>query len=272
MERISRAFRLLGASWQVLKADKELLVLPLIALVAIIAATSGIGALAWAGGLGSERDNLAPIDYFYLAIFYFVTYFIAIFFNAAVVGAATIRLQGGDPTVGDGLRLASARLGKIAGWAAISATVGLILRSLEERFGWIGDLIIGIVGVAWSAITFFVVPVILYEPVGVIESVKRSGSIFKQRWGETFVGTATIGLAMFILALPVVLLAVLVGSVSMPLGLVVGVALVAVLSAVGSALSGVYNAALYRYATTGEAGGAFETTDLQGAFRPKRGR
>jgi hypothetical protein len=272
MGRVSRAFRLLGASWQVLKADKELLILPLISFVAIIAATAGIGALAWAGGFGSERDSLAPLDYVYLGIFYFVTYFIAIFFNAAVVGAATIRLQGGDPTVRDGLRLASARLGKIAGWAAISATVGLILRSLEERFGWVGDLIIGIIGVAWSAITFFVVPVILYEPLGVVQSVKRSGSIFKQRWGETFVGSATIGLAMFILAIPVILVAVLIGTVSMPLGIVFGVALIGALSAVGSSLSGVYNAALYRYATTGQAGGAFQTTDLQGAFRPKRGR
>jgi Family of unknown function (DUF6159) len=114
--------------------------------------------------------------------------------------------------------------------------------------------------------------VILYEPLGVIASIKRSGSIFRQRWGETFVGTAAIGLALFLLALPVILLAVLLGAVSMPLGLAVGVILVAVMAAVGSALSGVYNAALYRYATSGEAGGAFQPADLQGAFRPKRGR
>jgi Family of unknown function (DUF6159) len=99
--------------------------------------------VAWAGGLGSERESVTPVDYVYLGIFYFVAYFIGIFFNAAVVGAATIRLQGGDPTVGDGLRLARSRVGKIAVWAAISATVGLILRSLEERFGVLGDLIVG---------------------------------------------------------------------------------------------------------------------------------
>ena len=268
--RLSRSFRLLGASWAVLKADKELLILPLISFLAIAVVTAAIGGLAWAGGLSSQRDSLAPLDYVYLGVFYFVTYFIAIFFNAAVVGAATIRLRGGDPTLGDGLRMASSRVGKIAGWAAISATVGLILRALEERFGFLGDIVIGIIGVAWSAITFFVVPVLLYEPVGVLDGVKRSASLFKQRWGETFVGRGAIGLAMFLIALPVIAVVVGLGALWLPLGIAVGIVAIGLLVAVGSAMSGVYNAALYRFATSGEAAGAFRAQDLEGAFRPKR--
>jgi hypothetical protein len=269
MGRISRAFRLLGASWQVLKADKELLILPVISLIATVVVTAAIGGAAWAGGLIRERESLQGLDYVYVGAFYFVTYFIAIFFNAAVVGAATIRLQGGDPTIGDGLRMASSKLGKIAGWAAISATIGLILRSLEERFGFLGDIVIGLIGAAWGAVTFFVVPVVLYEPVGVIESIKRSASIFKQRWGETFVGTGSIGLAMFLIAIPILVVAGGLGTLSMPLGVVVGVLGIVFLVAIGSALSGVYNAALYRYATTGETAGAFDPSDLQSSFRPK---
>jgi len=268
--RIGRAFRLLGASWQVLKADKELLVLPLISFACIAVATAAILGLAWMGGLVRARESLTAADYVYLFVLYFVTYFIGIFFNAAVVGAASIRLRGGDPTLADGLRMAASKTGKIAGWAAISATVGLILRSLEERFGWLGDIVVGLIGVAWSAITFFVVPVILFEPLGVVESVKRSGSIFKQRWGETFVGQGAIGLAMFLLALPVIALAVLLGTVSPVLAGVIGGLALAGLIAVGSALAGVYNAALYRFATSGETAGAFASSDLERAFRPKR--
>src|ERR687895_2520317 len=144
MERIRWGFRLLGASWEVLRSDKELLVLPVLSFLAIAVATAGIGALAWAGGLGSERDSLTALDYVYLFVFYFVAYFIGIFFNAAVVGAATIRLQGGDPTVGDGMRMARQHLGKIAGWALIAASVGLILRALEDRAGFIGRIVIGL--------------------------------------------------------------------------------------------------------------------------------
>jgi hypothetical protein len=271
-ERVSRSFRLLGASWEVLKADKELLVLPVLSFLFIAVATAGLGALAWAGGFISERENPTALDYVYLAIFYFVTYFIGIFFNAAVVGAATIRLRGGDPTVRDGLRMAASKTGKIAGWAAVSATVGLILRSLEERFGFLGDIVVAIIGAAWSAVTFFVVPVLLYEPLGVFSGVKRSASIFKQRWGETFIGSGAIGLAMVLIALPVIAVAAGLGALYVPLGVGFGVLAVGLLVAVGSAMSGVFNAALYRYATTGEATGAFDPTDLQGSFRPKRGR
>jgi hypothetical protein len=111
MERIRRGFRLLKGSWDVLRSDKELLFLPVISFLTIAAATAAIGGLAWAGGLGTERETLKPLDYVYLGVFYFVAYFIGIFFNAAVVGAATIRFQGRDPTVRDGLRLAGLKAG-----------------------------------------------------------------------------------------------------------------------------------------------------------------
>ena len=272
MERISRGFRLLGASWQVLKADRELLILPLISFVAIaIVAATFAGVDFGVGGFLDKGTEPGLVDYLLLGGFYFAAYFVSIFFNAAVVGAATIRLSGGDPTVRDGLRLASSKLGKIAGWAAVSATVGIILRSLEERAGFLGRIVIAIVGAAWSAITFFVVPVLLYEPVGVIEGVKRSGSLFKERWGEQFTGNVSIGLAMFLLAIPVALIAAGIGMLSVTLGIVVGAVGLGILAAGGAALTGVFNAALYRYATTGEASGAFSAEDLGGSFRQRSG-
>jgi hypothetical protein len=271
MERIRRGFRLLGASWEVLKADRELLVLPLISFVIILVVTASVAGAAWAsGGLGREGETLRAVDYMFLAIYYFVAYFVSIFFNAAVIGAATIRLAGGDPSIRDGLRLAASKTGKIAGWAAISATVGLILRAVEERAGFIGDIIISLIGVAWSLMTYFVVPVILYEPVGAIDGIKRSASLFRQRWGEQMTGNVSIGLAMFLLSLPIVLVAGALWAVSQPLGIVVGVLGLGALIAVGTALSGVFQAALYRYATAGEASGAFSEADLQASFKQKR--
>jgi hypothetical protein len=275
METIKRGFRLLGASWQVLKADRELLVLPVISFVFIMIASAGLGFMFWSGGAfeqGAEQFPRGPVDYVLLFVFYFVAYFIGIFFNAAVVGAATIRLQGGDPTVSDGLKLAWSKKGKIAGWAAVSATVGLILRSLEERAGFIGRIVINIIGAAWSAITFFVVPVLLYEPAGVFESVKRSAGIFKKRWGETFVGSGAIGIAVFIIALPLAAIVGGLATVAVPLAVIVGVIGFGLLIAVSGAMSGIFNAALYRYATTGQAPGSFSEDDLRGSFKEKRRR
>jgi hypothetical protein len=274
MGRISRGFRLLEASWKVLQQDRELLVLPLLSFVLIVIAATGFGGIGWASGLfrdGDGRGTHSVLFYVLAFGFYFVTYFISIYFNAAVIGAAMKRLEGGDPTIGDGLRVASSKLGKIAGWAAVAATVGLVLRTLEERAGIFGRIAIAIVGAAWGAITFFVVPVLLFEPVGVGQGLKRSGRLFKERWGEQFTGTVGIGLAMFLIAIPVVAVAVLLGAVTPWLGIAFGVVAIGLLAAIGSALSGVFNAALYRYATTGEASGAFALEDLNGTFRPRGG-
>ena len=131
--------------------------------------------------------------------------FVTIFFNAAIVGTAMKRLHGEDASIKDGLALARQHLGKIFVWALITATVGMILRTCQERAGIVGRIVIGLIGIAWNVITFFVVPVLLYEPVGVPEAIKRSASIFRQRWGEQFIGNATIGLAIFLVAIPVVL-------------------------------------------------------------------
>ena len=272
MERISRGFRLLKASWTVLQQDRELLVLPLLSFVLIVIAATGLGGLGWAAGLfDNGKQPHSPLFYVLAFAFYFVTYFISIYFNAAVIGAAMKRLEGGDPTVGDGLRVANSKLGKIAGWAAVAATVGLILRTLEERAGFLGRIAIAFVGAAWSAVTFFVVPVLLFEPVGVGEGLKRSGRLFKERWGEQFTGTVGIGLAMFLIALPVIAIAVALGAAAPWLGIAFGVVAIGLLAATGSALSGVFNAALYRFATTGEASGAFAAEDLNGTFRPRGG-
>jgi len=273
METIRRGFRLLGASWEVLKADRELLVLPVISFIFIMIASAGLGFMFWTGGAfeqGAEQFPRGPVDYVLLFVFYFVAYFIGIFFNAAVVGAATIRLDGGNPTLRDGLRAAWSVKGKIAWWAAVSATVGLILRALEERAGFLGRIVINIIGAAWSAVTFFVVPVLLYEPVGVGQGIKRSAKIFKQRWGETFVGAGAIGIAVFLIALPLAAVVGAIGMSSVVLAVIVGSLTFGLLIAVSTALSGIFNAALYRYATTGQAPGAFSADDLNGSFKEKR--
>jgi hypothetical protein len=153
----------------------------------------------------------------------------------------------------------------------ITATVGMILRAIQERAGLLGRVLAGIVGIAWNAITFFVVPVLLYEPASAPEAIKRSASIFKARWGEQFTGNVTIGLAVALVgiavALPLVALSMAAPIVGIPL-LVLAIGLVA---AAGAACSGVFTASLYRYAVTGQASGPFTREDLDAAFKPKRG-
>ena len=245
--------------------------LPVLSFGCSLVLTLLFAAGIWGIGI-PEGDSLEPVHYVLLFLLYVALAFVTIFFNAAVIGMAMKRLRGEDASIRDGLDLARAHLGKIFVWAVITATVGMILRALAERFGIVGRIVISLIGVAWNVITFFVVPVLLYEPVGVTDGIKRSASIFRQRWGETFVGNGAIGLVIFLASLVVIMVSVPLGMALPVLGIAVGVLGIGVLAAIGTACTGVFNAALYRYATTGEASGAFTIEDLQASFRNKERR
>jgi hypothetical protein len=274
-DRFSRSWALAKASASVLKSDKELLLFPVISTVAtlIVIATFAIPVFALNLFANGEADPLAFVLGF---LFYVTQYFVIFFFNTALVGAAMIRLEGGDPTVRDGLNIAMSRIGPILGYAAIAATVGMILNALKERAGFLGDMVINLVGAAWTVATAMVVPVLVAQNVGPVDAIKESVSLLKKTWGENILGNAGIGLAFgLVIAATVVIgviLAIVLSAVSpwLALGVVVlTVIAVLTLGVVQAALSGIYAAALYRYAVDGEAPPGFEGGALQMAFRPK---
>jgi hypothetical protein len=231
----------------------------------------------WVGGLTSAQNGETNIASYVVAfIFYVVSYTVTFFFQTALVGAAMIRLDGGDPTLGDGFRIAFARLPKIIVYAVIAATVGMILRWISERAGIIGQLVGGIFGFAWSIATFLVVPVLVVENVGPFEAIKRSTGYLKRTWGEQLIGNVGIGLVFGILIMLVIFaggaLLYLLFQASLALaigGLVVLVLLVGVLALIGSALGGIFTASVYRYATKGDAGPMFNNQVVAQAFRQK---
>jgi Family of unknown function (DUF6159) len=152
--------------------------------------------------------------------------------------------------------------------------VTLLLAFLRSR-GAAGAIIAGIGGAAWSLVTFLAVPVITFEGLGPIATLKRSASLFRQRWGEQITGSVGIGLVFFLLSLPGLLLAgiglaVASGSAS-AVGwvlVVVGVLAVLAIAIVGRAASAAFGAVLNRYATTGEASPHFAEGDLRSVARP----
>lgn len=279
MGRFARSWSLIKASAGVLRSDRELLVFPLLSAVCtLIVAATFIVPLLVGGAFARFDEGGAPVWLWPLGfLFYFSQYFVIFFFNAALVGAARIRLDGGDPTLADGFRLAAARWPQILGYAAIAATVGMILRAIQERAGLIGRWVTGLLGLAWTVASFLVVPVLVNENVGPVDAVKRSVSLLKQTWGENLVGSVGMGfvfgliLAAWILpGIGLVVLAAQAGSALVAVGVGALVMIGALLlGLVQSALQGVYAAALYRYAETGDAGRGFEGALLAGAFRVK---
>jgi hypothetical protein len=278
--RISRSWALIKASGAVLRQDKELLLFPFFSASATLVVSASFivpliltGAFEQSVAPGSEAPYLV-----FLFLFYLVQYFIIFFFNSALVGAAMIRLDGGDPTVRDGLRIAGAHVVQILGYAAIAATVGLILRIIEERAGFIGRWIAGLFGLAFTVATFLTVPILVTRDVGPIEAVKESAALLKKTWGENIIGNAGMGFVFFLFYLGAIVIGgvLIVGAAQTAnpalIVLVIAVVVLAVvgLALVQAALQGVYSAALYRYATEGSAGGSFSDAMLGEAFRPKR--
>jgi hypothetical protein len=280
-ERLSRSWQLVKASYAVLRADKELIVFPIISLLGTLAVMIVFAVpMALVGSFGRMADgNTGILEYVFAFVFYVVMYTVVIFSNVALVGAAMIRLRGGDPTVSDGFRIAMDHLPQIIGYAAISATVGVILRALRERGGLVGQIAAWFGSMAWNLATFLVVPVLVVENIGPIEAIKRSTSLLKRTWGEQVVGNFSIGLifglltlaAVFVVGIPLGMLAAASGSVIVIILAVAIIVLVVVgISLIGSALNGIYVAALYRYATENVVADDYFAPELvQGAFRAK---
>jgi len=276
---IGRSWELAKGSFRVLRADKELLIFPLLSFVAlIIVMISFVVPFVMLGGITSAQNGEVNIASYVLGFaFYVVSYTVTFFFQTALVGAALIRLDGGDPTVGDGLRIAFSRLPQIIGYAVIAATVGMILRWISERAGILGQILGGVLGFAWSIATFLVVPVLVIEKVGPIEAIKRSTGLLKRTWGEQIVGNVGIGLVFGLLMFLVILLGgaltffLFQASVSLGIaGIVAVILLVAVFALIASALSGIFTASIYRYATKGDGGPMYNNETLAAAFRQKR--
>ena len=276
--RFSRSWALIKASGEVLKQDKELMVFPLCSAIAsIFLVASFITPLVMTESWRQFEDDGSTLPWVVMFVFYLVQYFIVFFFNAALVGAAMIRLEGGDPTVADGFRIARGKVGAILGYAVIAATVGLILRMIEERAGFIGRWITGLLGVAFTVATFLTVPLLVSRDIGPLEAVKESAALLKRSWGENIIGNAGIGIVFTLLYLCVGTLGLLwifvvANTENAPIIIgSIGVIVLAFLALglVHSALQGVYAAALYRYVADGEQSPTFSDALLKGAFKVK---
>ena len=277
-QSISNSWQLVKESFKVLQADKELMIFPFFSSIAVIIVTiSFFVPMLLAGLFESVSHGVGQATMFLVVfIFYVVQYTVIFFANTALVGAAMIRLRGGDPTVSDGVRIATSRFGVILGYALIAATVGMILRAISER-GGLGRLISGLFGLVWNIATFLVVPILAVENLGPIAAIKRSIALLKQTWGEQIAGNLGLGtffglifFGLILLAIPFFFILVSIQSTALLIiGAVVYVLVFVLLALVHSTLNGIYTAAVYQFATEGKVSGFFDQSLVQSAFRPK---
>lgn len=262
VEKLSRGWALTRQSARVVKENPSLAVLPVLSMlfgfvvVVVIAAPTAI-----VTGLFTDTpaDDNDPVFYIAFAAAIYVCTFTSIFFNVALAACAGHTLRGEKTSLRAGIAVAARRVVPIVGWALLSATIGLVLRAVQDRTESLGRLAAWLAGAAWAVATFFVIPLIAAEGHGPLQSVKRSGAIIKERWGEGAAGTAAIGAVSTIALVAVTLLGA--GgffwfsdteALTAFVFLGVGLLLALLIYVISSALTGVFRVAVYQYTTTGE--------------------
>jgi hypothetical protein len=276
MSRIKRGWGLTKKSWALLNEHRSLLRFPIYGAVA----TTLLAIVFLGPGLYLlDQDSLGgaiPL----LVIGVYVLSVVGFYFSVGLAAAADMIFRGqADVTVADGLDVARSRFTQICGWAAISTAISVLMAALENQGGIAGEIAARLVGMAWSLVTFLAVPVIAIEGTGPVETLKRSASMFRQRWGQQITGNIAIGAAVFLIGvLPGAILivgGVLLWSSASFLGavlVVIGALILAIAMLISRALSGVFGVALYRYALDGEAVGGFTQDELESAVKVKKGK
>lgn len=274
MNRLANSWTMFTTSARVLFKRKELAVFPILSGIVnvVVAATFIVPMIAvMAGGSHSDR-SMSVTMYIFMGVLYFVSAYVTIFFNAALISQADVALKGGDPSVKDGLKAAGGKWLKILPWALLSATVSQILKAIQDKAGPLGNIISGIAGMAWQVVTFLVLPKLVLEDRGVIDAIKESTAALKRTWGENLAGNAGLGVVGFVAALPGIALIFLgfkIGGIGLLAMIAVAVVWFLVVAVLMTALSGIYQTALYRFAADGATPSEFGGFDLASAFRQK---
>ncbi|TDW99266.1 DUF6159 family protein [Dinghuibacter silviterrae] len=252
--RLSNGWTIAMSSLDLLKKNKQLIVLPILSGVSMtLILGSFVLVLFLSGGTdlleqSFDRYGQAPAIAC-LFLFYLVNYFIVIFFNMALIHCTKRYLEGGEVSIQEGIQFSVSRLGAIFSWAAVAATVGTVLKVLQDNLGSIGKIVVGLLGMAWSILTFFVVPVIAYENVGPFQAIARSKEIVHQKWGEGLGAGFSFGL-VYLLGIVCILAIFAIGFFIHPVvGVILAVLAFLLFSAIISAARTIFVSAIYHNVT-----------------------
>ncbi len=292
--RVTTGTQLARECWDLLRQNREWMKIPLLSAVgvAVVTVVFGIVALVVFLVLSPLSTDNGPsgvqdvVGLILLFLYYFATYSIVIYCETALVSVVLMKMRGekDNPVAADGLAVANQRINAILGFAALSATVGVIARMITESgrksknlvVMLLASLLATLIQGAWTFMTLMVTPVISSENLDTISAIKRSWELFKQTWGEQVVGRFTLGAFGCLLTLGAMVpgAIILLGGIAIasPLVLIVGIGIlvigIALISLLTSAAGGIFKAVVYQYATQGNTGGILDADLVRQVYVP----
>lgn len=283
-ESISRGWQITKQSFAVLRADKEIILFPILSILITLGVTALALTLFLTSLFGVALVNSESVTMLFLygslLVYFFLLYAIGLFFEGAIVTSATIRFSGKNPTFTDGLTGPLKKLPKIVFWALINAVIALILNIIENvakrrsnTEGAIASIGTNIFGLAWKYLTFFVIPIILFEQESTIGSIKRSKELFVKTWGENVTAQITTGGIFFFLGvlgfIPLLLAAILGNHLLITLAIILFALWISAMVVLATSVNGILIAALYQYAIKGKLP-AIYSNEIQQSIKRKR--
>lgn len=257
-------FQLLPTCWSVLAGEPALLLVPLVVLVVTIGILLGYAELL--GGLGQVVSN----NKYSTAVRVFpvlaLTSAVASIGQAVIVSAATERLQGKPSTLSSAWTATLGQLPRLVFFGIVLAGERTLTGLLRGKRWSVGTLAANAIDRAWDFATFLVIPIILFEDVPVFAAVKRSGQLVASRWGTQLTARSVLGLALFVVCLPLFVLGFALCTVSVPIGVGFLILVLVADMVLAAAMTGVLSAAMYRFAMTGLVVPGFREADMWAAF------
>lgn len=261
MKIFSTTWSLMGSSWTILKENKKMLLFPFLSGVTLVLLI-----------ISSKNIDLND-NYLLMFIYYYIAYFIIVFFNASLIASVKKYIDGETPTILGGLKVAFSHIHHIALWVLIASTIGILLKFIGERFGFIGEIISSIFEAILHVATFFVVPVMVLEGKKTSESLNDSIALMKETWGIQIIGAFSFEFIFFLLTLPLWGLLLVMNMLNTPFSIItlgaIAVIYMIFLLLIQFSLYGIFQTAVYKYARFGEIPKGFAKEQLESSFQKK---
>ena len=274
MNRFSATWSLMKSSLTVLLEDKKMLLLPIFSgICTLIVGLTFILPLVFSGGLRSFAifESLPGwMMFITIFLFYYLNYFFIIFFNSGAILYAIMHIRDKNPTFGVVFNQLRDRMPHLLGWTAIAATIGIIINSIENQSDFVGKLVAGLIGLSWTVTSFLVLPVLVIEQKGPLESLKESAGMLKKSWGEQLIGHFSFGLifvALLIGAAIITLPLFFLGEIFIFIGFVILIIFGLILGILQWILQSIFMATLYLYVRENRLPGSFTHSQIDRAVR-----
>ena len=262
-QRIRTGWQLTKAAVGIIRQDKEMVVYPILTIAAILLLATLFFFIALASDLAASlaAPSFTKVTfYLFIALFLVAAYTISIFFEGAVIASTLQRCEGKNPTIASGLRAPTRRIHQLVLWAIIMTVVAVfiqIVRNLGKGKSR-GAQVASNVGAttfqtAWRLLSFFVIPIILFENTSVFPALARSKQLFVKTWGENISAQVTTSALFILLAfvgvVPLLFAIFLGGETLLQIALVLFSLYLIALIIITTTINGILVALLYAYAT-----------------------